>query len=78
MLLSAKHAREFVEASIKKKREEELEKIDEAVSEALEQDEFCCDIDGNISAYAKSALEELGYNVQYLGDQKEQFTRIEW
>jgi len=78
ILLTAKEARQLVEDSISKEREKELERIEKAINNALESNQFCCDIDGNISAHAKAKLKELGYNVQYLGDEREQFTRIEW
>lgn len=78
MLMKAKDARQLVEKRKKEKIQEQLNSIIEEINIAIDNEEYCTTISGNIYEENRNILQEYGYTLSFTDKYDEIDTIIKW
>ena len=77
-LISARQARECARAYRKSVINNEIKKVQEAITDAMNKGKTNAYIDGSISIDTKHIFENLGYKVRYGSQYNESYVVVDW
>lgn len=77
-MISAERARQMTEEVLQNGIKEEMNKLENAIMNAINKGESYTTIDGSFSKATKKALENMGYHVESNSHYNESYLTIKW